>query len=219
MKKTRSAKSFYTLIEILTVVVIAAILFGIGIPAFTTMIQGNTMTIAVREFSSKISAARAYAISNKCKVALLLVENETHFGDQGRYSAYRVCVVDSSNNFENWIEGENWKTLPAGVLRYEGSSAGSVNGNLIGVANVPVLGTNGSTVSNQSFQAVIFDRGGGTVNSSDISLSLTRGRCVAGVCHYTDRDSSDNTQLGQQPLVINHLTGKAATGAFTYGKK
>ena len=72
--KKRIRRSFYTLVEIMTVIVIAAILFGIGIPAFSTMIQGSNMTIAIRQLSAKMQAARAYAVSNHCKVALLLME-------------------------------------------------------------------------------------------------------------------------------------------------
>ena len=55
----RTVRKFYTLVEIMTVIVIAAILFGIGIPAFTTMIQGSNMTVAIRQLSAKIAAARA----------------------------------------------------------------------------------------------------------------------------------------------------------------
>ena len=113
--KSTPEKHFYTLIEIMTVIVIAAILFGIGIPAFTTMIQGNNMTVAIRQLSAKITAARAYAVANRCNVAVLLME--TNVKDDYCYSAYRVCVVDNDNKFQEWIEDENWKTLPKGVLR------------------------------------------------------------------------------------------------------
>lgn len=215
MKKHSVKRSFYTLIEILTVVVIAAIIFAIGIPAFTTMIQGNTMTIAVRQFSSKVSAARAYAISNKCRVALLLVENEDFLGDGGRYSAYRVCLVDDSNKFDSWIGGEDWKTLPEGILRYEGG-AGSVNGNLEPVTDVPVLKGDGTPDSNQTFKAVIFKKDGQAVNSNDVQIRLTRGRCVAGTLHYTDRDPSNNAKKGLQSMSVNRLTGKVTTGEFKY---
>lgn len=215
MKKHSVKRSFYTLIEILTVVVIAAIIFAIGIPAFTTMIQGNTMTIAQRQFSSKISAARAYAISNKCRVALLLVENEAFLGDNGRYSAYRVCLTDDSNNFDSWIEGEDWKTLPEGILRYEGG-AGSTNGDLVQVTGVPVLKGDGTPDSNQTFRAILFKKDGQTVNSNDVQFRLTRGRYAAGMLHYTDRDPSDSTKLGLLGMSVNHLTGKVTTGEFEY---
>ena len=120
--KSQPKKHFYTLVEIMTVIVIAAILFGIGIPAFTTMIQGNNMTVAIRQLSAKISAARAYAVTNRCRVALLLVENENESKinpDHG-YSAYRVCVVNGDSSpfsFQEWIEDEDWKVLPKGIFR------------------------------------------------------------------------------------------------------
>ena len=110
----RAVRKFYTLVEIMTVIVIAAILFGIGIPAFTTMIQGSNMTVAIRQLSAKIQAARAYAVTNRCKVAVLLVT--TGAKEDYRFSAYRVCVVGDGNSFQEWSEDENWKTLPKGVL-------------------------------------------------------------------------------------------------------
>ena len=74
--KKQTTRKFYTLVEIMTVIVIAAILFGIAIPAFTSMIQGSNMTVAIRQLSAKLQAARAYAVTNRCRVAVLLVTTQ-----------------------------------------------------------------------------------------------------------------------------------------------
>ena len=155
----RAVRKFYTLVEIMTVIVIAAILFGIGIPAFTTMIQGSNMTIAIRQLSAKISAARAYAVTNRCKVAVLLPEVVENSGgtkkDDCCYSAYRVCVVDSANTFQEWIEDENWKTLPNGIYRESVSNTKSVTADATDIGG-----------KDMGYPALIFDSKGQIVNDS-----------------------------------------------------
>ncbi len=170
----RAVRKFYTLVEIMTVIVIAAILFGIGIPAFTTMIQGSNMTIAIRQLSAKISAARAYAVTNRCKVAVLLpevVENSAGTKkDDCCFSAYRVCVVDSANDFQEWIEDENWKTLPNGIYRESVSNTKSVK--------VDATDIGGKDIG---YPALIFDSKGQLVDvSSNPEILLRQGRYVGG---------------------------------------
>ena len=198
--KKRGFKRFYTLIEIMTVIVIAAILFGIGIPAFSTMIQGSNMTIAIRQLSAKISAARAYAVTNatnETRVAVLLVE--TGVKDEYCYSAYRVCVVDSSNAFLEWIEDENWKTLPKGVLRVILSSE-ATNFESISI-NTTDIGGAAST----SVKALVFQKDGKLTMSSP-RIRLCQGRYAGGNLIFTERTDSGN--IINQPILVNQFSGK-----------
>lgn len=189
--KKRGFKRFYTLIEIMTVIVIAAILFGIGIPAFTTMIQGSNMTIAIRQLSAKIAAARAYAVTNRCKVAVLLMGSGIK--EDYCFSAYRVCVVDSSNAFQEWIEDENWKTLPKGVLR------STVTGTTDVTADATDIGG-----SNTGYPALIFDSKGQMTSSS--TITLRQGRYVGGSSIYTERN--DAGKIIGHPITVNQYSGK-----------
>ena len=191
----RAVRKFYTLVEIMTVIVIAAILFGIGIPAFTTMIQGSNMTIAIRQLSAKISAARAYAVTNRCKVAVLLpevVENAAGAKkDDCSFSAYRVCVVDSANTFQEWIEDENWKTLPNGIYRESVSNTKSVTADATDIGG-----------KDTGYPALIFDSKGQIVNdsSSNPEILLRHGRYVNG--QKIPTGGSDHK------LTINQYSGK-----------
>ena len=186
--KKRGFKRFYTLIEIMTVIVIAAILFGIGIPAFTTMIQGSNMTIAIRQLSSKIAAARAYAVTNRCKVAVLLPE--TGVKDDYCYSAYRVCVVDNGNTFQEWIEDENWKTLPKGVLRATLTGTTSVTADATDIGG-----------SNTGYPALIFDSKGRMTGSAGITLK--NGRYINGSQIITSNEAAHT-------LNVNQYSGKVS---------
>jgi len=190
--KKRIRKSFYTLVEIMTVIVIAAILFGIGIPAFTTMIQGSNMTVSIRQLSAKMQAARAYAVTNRCKVAVLMVT--TGVKEDYCYSAYRVCVVDDSNNWQEWIEDESWKTLPKGVIR--NASNGVTNTVSVGNVNASEIGGTGS-----SYPALIFDSKGQLTGNSSV-ITLRQGRYVSSQAVYTDPTSHQ--------LTVNRYSGKVS---------
>ena len=196
--KKRAFKKFYTLIEIMTVIVIAAILFGIGIPAFSTMIQGSNMTIAIRQLSSKSAAARAYAVTNRCKVAVLLPT--TNVKEDYCYSAYRVCVVDSSNAFQEWIEDENWKNLPKGVLRATVTNTTDVTADATDIGG-----------SNTTYPALIFDSKGQMSNSS--TITLRQGRYVGGTPIYTERN--DAGKIIGHPITVNQYSGKVTVSDIT----
>ena len=199
--KKRGFKRFYTLIEIMTVIVIAAILFGIGIPAFTTMIQGSNMTIAIRQLSSKIAAARAYAVSNATsdsRVAVLLMEVVKANGeikDDYCYSAYRVCVVSGDSSpytFQEWIEDENWKTLPKGIYRDSVPGAVKVKS---------VEGTDLKPSSGEEYPAIVFDKKGQM--SAEVKIILKHGRYVNGKIP-TPSGGTDHQ------LTINQYSGKVS---------
>lgn len=206
----RTVRKFYTLIEIMTVIVIAAILFGIGIPAFTTMIQGSNMTVAIRQLSAKISAARAYAVTNRCRVAVLLpnvVENSSGTKkDDCCFSAYRVCVVDSSNNFQEWIEDENWKTLPKGILR---EPVTLTEGSLPNVTvDTEVIGG----ITSASTPALIF-KTDGKMDHASATISLRQGRYVNGSSIYTERN--DTGKIISHPIEVNRYSGKVTVKDIT----
>lgn len=208
----RAVRKFYTLVEIMTVIVIAAILFGIGIPAFTTMIQGSNMTIAIRQLSAKISAARAYAVTNRCKVAVLLVT--TGAKEDYRDSTYRVCVVDPTSTtegvktkyqFQEWIEDENWKTLPKGILR---KSIGTVSNVLI--TKVDAAGIGGG--SNVDIPALVFNSKG-QLDKDSATIKLSQGRYAGGSPVYTERNSEG--KIICHPIEINQYSGKVTVKDIT----
>ena len=201
--KKRGLKRFYTLIEIMTVIVIAAILFGIGIPAFTTMIQGSNMTVAIRQLSAKISAARAYAVTNRCRVAVLLVRNNVS-KDENCYSAYRVCVVDDSNAFQEWIEDENWKTLPKGILAFGDDQFFKT----IITADASDIGGSASN----KIPAIIFNDKGrliDAVNNNPV-ISLRQGRYINNEKIFTEINGDGNVL--NHTITITRFSGKTTIG-------
>ena len=206
--KTSPRKQFFTLIEIMVVIVIAAIMFGIGIPAFSTMIQGNTMTQAIRMTTAKIKAARAYAVVNKCKVALLLPgkDNTLQEGDTSKdhliWSAYRVCVVDDSNAFVSWIDGEDWKTLPIGILRAGDTSAD--NKDAVSNEDKVTLPSGELITGENPVPAMIFRKNGQL--AKDYAIGFWHGRAVGGKPIWTqNREGNDDIKF---KVAVSKYTGK-----------
>ena len=198
MKSAIRRKHHYTLVEIMTVIVIATILFAIGIPAFSTMIRGSNMTMAIRQLSAKIQAARAYAVTNRCKTAVLLVENLTDLRDENRDSAYRACVINDDKSWQGWIEDENWAFLPKTVVRH------TLPATMTEVTSVPV--TDISSADKPAVKALIFDKKGQLDGDNSLTIKLRQGRYVSGSVVYTERDGDG--KIISHPIEVTKYTGK-----------
>lgn len=115
-------KHAFTIIELLLVISIAGVMLSVAVPAFSRMIKGSATGIAVRELMGKLNAARAYAIANQTYVAVVFPNTSAsgQFKQRYFYRGYRACEVlqTGTNNyaFARWIPGENWQSLPDGVL-------------------------------------------------------------------------------------------------------
>ena len=120
--------SCYSLVELLTVIVIASILMAIAVPAVSSMIRGSATTQAGRELMSRIRIAKGYAVSRQTPVAIVFYTTEKPSGEtlSSNYacSAYRICSVkyvepNSKNNmwqgwvFQDWVS--EWYFLPRGI--------------------------------------------------------------------------------------------------------
>ncbi|MBE6405182.1 MAG: hypothetical protein E7040_04085 [Lentisphaerae bacterium] len=118
----------FSLVELLTVIVIASILMAIAVPAVSSMIRGSASTQAGRELMGRIKAAKSYAVSKQTPVAIVFYTTEVPSGatlsKNYACSAYRLCTVkyveptkDNGNwggwVFQDWVS--EWYFLPKGV--------------------------------------------------------------------------------------------------------
>jgi type II secretory pathway pseudopilin PulG len=111
-------KKNFTLVEILVVMGLMAILLFIALPSFEKLVKGSGVEIAARNLSSKLGAARGYAINNRRYVAVLMPD--ANLPNDYLFRSYRLCIVSTSGtanvfNFSRWIPSENWGFLPTGA--------------------------------------------------------------------------------------------------------
>ena len=209
MKKLR----FYTLVELLVVVAVAALILGIATPAFTAMMKGGAMTASTRELSAKIKATASYAVANNCYTALLFPTGSelSATGKNALYfRCYRPCVVynDSGWQFESWIEGEQWHFMNRGIL-IGNADADFTNG--VEVQSVPVGTVNRptDTASSNVARAIIFKPNGQLADvptGNSVTIRLAEG--VATAANAVTFTNKSGSSVPYQVFTINPLSGK-----------
>src|SRR5665811_1203696 len=116
---TKTHKAGFTLIEMLTVIVIIAIIMGIGIPAFTNLMKSGGLSGASREVANSLGLARQYAITHRTVTRVVFPYNGTT-GTTGTnfcpwYQSYAVIDVGSGNYISKW------EHLPLGTVFMDNS--------------------------------------------------------------------------------------------------
>ncbi len=116
----------FTLVELMTVIVIAAIVLGFSVPAFRKIMNGNSVDAGSRMVSSQLMLCRGEAVSKRRYVALLLPADNFKADDDDdniyAYSSLRAAFVkpdtSSSNKFlfDEWVPGTAWAFLPTGAV-------------------------------------------------------------------------------------------------------
>lgn len=72
--------SGFTLVELMTVLAIATILLGLGIPSFQSLMQNQRITTTANDLFASIALTRSEAIQRGTRVDLVPVEGDWHKG-------------------------------------------------------------------------------------------------------------------------------------------
>lgn len=83
----------FTLIELMVVLGIAAILLGIGVPSFRTLLQNQRLTTTVNEFFSAVNLTRAEAIKAGLRVDMVPAD-----ADATDWTKGWIVFVDGNDN-------------------------------------------------------------------------------------------------------------------------
>ena len=124
--KTKSIRHF-TLVELLTVVVIMTILGSITIPLYKRLMTGSAVSYANRLVNSQLNMARVHACKKRKNVAVLFADYSlTYKADveetdilQFAHRAFRCAYVTKDTTgwkFSDWVEGSKWEFLPRGAF-------------------------------------------------------------------------------------------------------
>ena len=110
-------KSF-TLVEVLVVVAIATLLFGLVLPAFEKLVTGNSTVNTTNRFKQVAEQARSRALSTRKYVAVV-IDSEGIRPNSGGHQAIRCCYVQlngSDFEFTQWVPDLQWSVFDRGAL-------------------------------------------------------------------------------------------------------
>ena len=226
MKKRCPVKHFYTLVELLVVVAIAAILFGLGLPAFNTLIKGNAMTSSINDLAGKIKATRAYAVANNCYTAIIFPcfntnggRNMSNLNRDLLNRSYRPCVVypidnEGKWNFDSWIDGENWKTVENGIIFADEASRSSQDHSFVYASTRLPDAAEWSSNSYQPSDYTFLAPNDGTKGRYEITVpqNLLAGLSSGDVTFYRAMIFRPNGQLLQNTLLVLQEGANIGTG-------
>ena len=117
----------FTLVELLVVICLASLLFGIVLPAFSRMVTGSAVDRLSSSLKLRLEQAQSNAASSRRHVALILPggSETTWSGDKekaARLGGSRMCYVDTpgtadfSSKFQRWIPDEDWTQPDRGAF-------------------------------------------------------------------------------------------------------
>ena len=109
----------FTLVEMLTVLVIMGIIMGIGIPAVTNLMKSSGLSAATRQVHNTLSFARQYAITQRVYARVVFPYNTSQSN-----MLYQTYAVMCRNAAGAWQYASKWESLPIGVVFLNRALAG-----------------------------------------------------------------------------------------------
>ena len=114
----------FTLVELLVVICLASLLFGIVLPAFSRMVTGSAVDRLSSNLKLRLEQAQSHAASSRRHVALILPSGADSTDaklDAARLGGSRMCYVDwDSDNYKatfvDWVSDEDWTQPERGAF-------------------------------------------------------------------------------------------------------
>ncbi|NLF18750.1 MAG: hypothetical protein GX595_16075 [Lentisphaerae bacterium] len=107
----------FTLIELLTVMLIAGIMLAITVPVVVKITSGSSVEAASRMIGAQLRLARQEAIVKRRRVAILFPANEAvGVPEEARFLGFRACYVDDNDEWTAWVENTVWTYVPVGAV-------------------------------------------------------------------------------------------------------
>lgn len=218
------------MVELLVVVSIVGILLAAALSSFPGLFGKQGLVGSVRALSTKVSMARSYAVTQNRHVALLIPDKTANTSYLNAYlkpyiySYDRLCYVDVNNNFESWIEGEEWTQLANGTCAYIEApspplppaplppppSPSSLNYTVQQVTNV------NAAMSGINCSAVIFQSNGALQNGGDVVIRVNPALYDIENQVLTFNIKGGTIVQKRWNIVIAPFTGKVQ---YLYGKE
>jgi prepilin-type N-terminal cleavage/methylation domain-containing protein len=106
----------FSLVELLTVIAIAAILMGAAIPVISSINKGTDISTASRLLCNTMTVARSQAINRQTLTRFAVVKNWTGRPEANfrNFAIFQAEVTTGTNLV--WKQVSNWETLPANTV-------------------------------------------------------------------------------------------------------
>jgi len=202
-----SRKAGFTLIEMLTVIVIIVVVMTIGIPAFNNLMKAGGLSGASREVANALGLARQYAITHRTTTYVVFPYSGTT-GTIGTnlapcYQSYAVVDVGSGNYISKW------EHLPLGTV-FMDSGATLAPPAPLGLDTLPVTNnfhfpyTNSLPLTTLAY--IGFNPTGAAINSG--TLTVTEGFMNSGTIVVPTSKTSTNTLANQSVISVDNIIGR-----------
>jgi prepilin-type N-terminal cleavage/methylation domain-containing protein len=106
----------FTLVEMLTVLVIVAIMVGLAIPAVTTLMKAGGLSAATREVANTLNLARQLAITQRTYARVVFPYSQTGSQPDMWYHTYAVMINRDNTVAAGWSYASKWEYLPIGAV-------------------------------------------------------------------------------------------------------
>ncbi len=218
----------FTLIEMMAVMIIAAVLTALAVPAFKALTTGSSVGETSSILKNSLDVAQSRAISHRQYVAAVIDHKgqRTHANDM---QAIRICLLSvemddatgtiEEYHFKEWMPESSWQELSHGASILgvaqtrsslkaftEGNSISSTLGNLPSLKKVPKDDTASS--GTMTCPAIIFTAYGGTYEpSSETWFMVGEASLSDGKMLYKNKaDSGEPANFLQ--IKLNPFTGR-----------
>ena len=215
------------MIELMAVLVIAAILLTLGASSFMKSRDNDATNRAASSFAGVLQQAQSNAVARRKSVALLVPDDDT-FGPRG--TVYRLCYLKKgTNEFESWLS-EEWKKLPSNTILaevigdtpeydkldptnpnyFKKTFQGMPAKDLLSDTELTTIKyQNQGKTETKNIPGIVFTPEGGLNTSYSINFYIIRGFIADDLLMIPNRTIIDGKPLDFVRIRLNPFTGKA----------
>jgi len=216
----------FTLVEMLTVLVIVGILIGLAIPAVTSLMSSGGVSAAAREVANTLSLARQVAITQRTYARVVFPYWQTGTRPDMWYHTYAVMTnrSNSASATTSWAYLTKWEYLPLGAVFLDtthlpgppASSPGALGDNVNSLNDQLMSFPIPNNLGNQGTLAYIEfgPTGAGTAvppnSTASSTLAITEGFTTAnsGAVTPTASRTSTNTLANLTLISVDSMVGR-----------